>query len=116
MSNSWNEWIRSSDFRGIGGGSSWSCDAFESAAIDICSSGPFLGKGNDMWVYMWDSAEVGWNQWQMLRLSGPTKLKGNRIHLTGNIVLDIYDDVDESDNVVEEEFTLDEPSGAENGD
>ena len=51
-------------------------------------------------------------------MSGPTKLKGNRIHLTGNLILDIYDyDVDDGDdNQIVEEFTLDEPSGVENGD
>ena len=53
----------------------------------------------------------------MFRLSGPTKLKGNRIHLTGNLILDIYDDVDDGDDdQIVEEFTLDEPSSVENGD
>ena len=54
----------------------------------------------------------------MFRPSGPTKLKGNRIHLTGNLVLDIYDDVDGSgnENQIVEEFTLDEPPNVANGD
>ena len=55
----------------------------------------------------------------MFRMSaGPTKVKGNRIHMTGNLVLDIYDDADDAGggNQIVEEFTLDEPTGAENGD
>ena len=50
--------------------------------------------------------------------AGPTKVKGNKIHMTGNLVLDIYDDADDGGggNQVVEEFTLDEPSGGENGD
>ena len=38
--------------------------------------------------------------------------------MTGNLILDIYDDVDDGGggNQIVEEFTLDEPSGAENGD
>ena len=38
--------------------------------------------------------------------------------MTGNLVLDIYDDVDDGGggNQIVEEFTLDEPSSAENGD
>ena len=37
--------------------------------------------------------------------------------MTGNLILDIYDDVDDGGggNQIVEEFTLDEPSGAENG-
>ena len=54
----------------------------------------------------------------MFRLSGPTKLKGNRIHLTGNLILDVYDDddVDGDENQIVEEFTMDEPPSVENGD
>ena len=53
----------------------------------------------------------------MFRLSGPTKLKGNRIHLTGNLILDVYDDdVDGDENQIVEEFTMDEQSSVENGD
>ena len=38
--------------------------------------------------------------------------------MTGNLILDIYDDVDDGGggNQIVEEFTLDEPSGDENGD
>ena len=60
----------------------------------------------------------GWVNLKSNVPKGPTKLKGNRIHMTGNLILDIYDDVDDGGggNQIVEEFTLDEPSGAENGD
>ena len=44
----------------------------------------------------------------LCQLAGPTHLKGNRIHLTGNLVLDIYDDFEKKDEPLVEEFSLDE--------